>query len=180
MKIKLYTDGSILKTKLPATVDNVASNGYIAVIRDTGNGVDTEIMRDHAVFTDTTITEMEIRGIMTGIQFALAYATEMKQSALTIEVYSDSKTAVDAFNDYIPKWTKNAIRTQGIWHASNGKPVAHQDLYKQILDMLEPYNAKVKYIHVKAHKESHYNNEVDAMVRAAAETRLAEVMRLAA
>jgi ribonuclease HI len=177
MKIKLYTDGSILKTKPPAKVDNVASQGYIAVTRNATSGEDSELGRSVEVFHNTTITEMEISAIMSGIRFAIC-ASAAAPKDLAIEVYSDSKTAVDAFNDYIPKWVKNAIRTQGVWHASNGKPVAHQDLYKEILEVIKPY--KVKFIHVKAHKESVFNNEVDAMVRDAAEQLLAEVMREAA
>ena len=176
-KLKLYTDGSILQMKNFLYVENVASHGFIIVQRNAA-GDDDEITRDVTVVKNTTITEMEIRAIKTGIQACIAHAEERRSSELAIEVYSDSKTAVDAFNDHMAKWIKNAIRTGGEWRATNGNPVAHQGLYKEILALIESHN--VKFIHVKAHKESRWNNEVDKMVREAAKAHVESKLPLAA
>jgi ribonuclease HI len=172
LKIKVYTDGSINTVKNVDGIDNVAAYGFIAMTRDQSTGIDDELGRAVTVVENSTITEMELRGILSAAIFATKKFGAKHE--LTIEVYSDSKTATDAFNDYISKWIKASIRTKGEWRSTNGKPVAHQDIYKEILEKTE--SIKIKYIHVKSHKDSEYNNAVDKLVRDAVAARIAELI----
>jgi ribonuclease HI len=174
-KIKLYTDGSIVTVKGHKEINNVASYGYIVVQRNATTGVDTLITEKVHVVDDTTITEMELRAILEGVKYIGAMAKWNHDADLTIEVYSDSKMAVDAFNDYIAKWIKGAVmRRSDEWQATNGKPVAHQNIYKEILEATQGVN--MKYIHVKSHKDSELNNRVDLLARTAVKERVELLM----
>jgi ribonuclease HI len=170
-KIKLYTDGSIVNVKAVRDVANVASHAYIVAQRAAASGVDTIITEQVRVVDNSTITEMELRAILEGVKYIGAMAKWDGAGELTIEVYSDSKMAVDAFNDYIPKWVKGAtMRRSEEWVATNGKPVAHQNIYKEILEATQGVN--MKYIHVKSHKDSELNNRVDLLARTAVKERV--------
>ena len=60
-----------------------------------------------------------------------------------VELYSDSKYVVDAFNQHwIDSWVKKN------WINSQKKPVKNPDLWKRLLKAKEPH--QVKFIWVKA------------------------------
>lgn len=171
-RIKIFTDGSIVNIKNNDTVANVSSYGFIAVRRDE-DGEDVKLGSKVVVVENSTISEMEIRAILIGIHFSLQSVKKDEQAGLTVEVYSDSKMAVSAFNEYIPNWTRRALTSGGDWKSSNGQPVAHQSLYKEVLALTAAI--KVKYIHVNSHKDHVLNNEIDKMVREATQARVSEL-----
>lgn len=163
LKFKVYTDGSIRNnTNMRNTdVKTVGAYGYIALFNN------EEIKRFANFVENTTISEMELSAIQHGIQDIFKHANQIcpvgsvEKREIVIEVYSDSKMCTQAFNEYIPKWAKKAQFNKGIWQSTNGEPVVHQERYKDILASIAKYDAKVKFIHVKAHDDSVMNNEVD-------------------
>ena len=156
-KFKLYSDGSInAKTGQGAF-------GFL-VIKKHGEE-DVIVTEKVRVEAKTTISVMEMKAVLHGLGEVQRLAKAFGYSEVVVDVYSDSKMLVDALNIYIHKWKKRAVG--GVWHATNGAPVANQEIFKQI-EAKEAEIGKVRYIHVKAHSDSDYNNRVDLLVRQAA------------
>jgi ribonuclease HI len=156
-RFKLYTDGSIdAKT-------GKGAYGFILIVK---HG-EEDIVVSETVETEekTTISVMEMKALNAGLKAIVDIAETDKLSQVTVDVYSDSKMLVESLNVYVEKWKKRAVK--GIWYATNGSPVANQELFKEIISNEEKLH-KVRYIHVKAHGDSEYNNRIDKMVHCAA------------
>ncbi len=79
-----------------------------------------------------------------------------------VELYSDSKYLVDAFNQHwIDSWIKKN------WVNSQKKPVKNPDLWKRLLKAKEPH--LVKFIWVKGHDGHPQNERCDELATAAAD-----------
>ena len=147
-KIRLYTDGSILKNQN-------GSFGWLVVD-------ESEVVEEKAVRLDgSTISILELNGILEGLKSCRALYPK-KDFNLSVDVYSDSKMSVNALTVYFKDWEKRA--KEGIWYATTGKPVANQDIFKEI-KKLEKDFIKINYIHVSGHSDSDLNNRVDRLVR---------------
>lgn len=156
VRFKLYTDGSI---------DAKTGRGAYGWILIRKNGEEDVVVEEKTVREDgSTISVLEIKAVLEGLRSATFRADSAE--TVIVDVYSDSKMVVDSMNVYIPKWQRKAI-SGGPWIATNGQPVANQELFKQILGV-EDALTEVRYIHVKAHADSEYNNRVDQLVRNAA------------
>ena len=155
-RFKLYTDGSIDAKTL------VGAYGWVLIKKV---GEEDQLVEENVLTEQkTTISVMEIRAVLEGLK-SIVKQSEGIQTVI-VDVYSDSKMLVDSMNVYIPKWRKKAIGN-GIWTATNGQPVANQDLLKEILEVAAQIS-EVRYIHVKAHADSEYNNRIDKLVHSAA------------
>lgn len=79
-----------------------------------------------------------------------------------VELYSDSKYLVDAFNQHwIEGWMRNG------WKKSDKKPVKNPDLWKSLLKAKEPH--QVTFHWVKGHDGHPENERCDALATAAAD-----------
>ena len=97
---------------------------------------------------DTTNNRMEMRAVIEGLR-ALTKPCHVK-------IHSDSALIVNAFNqNWIKNWKKRG------WKKANKKPVENQDLWKEMLDAMEPHN--VEWIKVKGHSGHPLNDRVDAL-----------------
>lgn len=75
-------------------------------------------------------------------------------------VYTDSAYIVNAVSQgWLRNWQRNA------WHTSSNKPVQNQDLWLELLKLMETHD--VTFIKVKGHADNELNNECDSMARAA-------------
>lgn len=152
VRFKLYTDGSI---------DSKTGRGAYGWILIRKNGDEDVIVEEKTIREDgSTISVLEIKAVLEGLRSATFHADSAE--TVIVDVYSDSKMVVDSMNVYIPKWKRKAVGG-GPWIATNGQPVANQDLFKEILSV-EDVLTEVRYIHVKAHAESEYNNRIDKAV----------------
>jgi ribonuclease HI len=152
-RYKVYTDGSYSKE------NRVGAYGFI-VIRKEGDD-DVRVKKHGETIGDRTIEIGETLAVLEALKCVFSECDRDDQ--VEVHIYSDSKMIVKAFNEYIPNWVKRSHG--GVWNASNGKPVANQDLYKEILGLYSGKpGVKIRFIHVRAHEESEYNNEVDALV----------------
>jgi ribonuclease HI len=152
VRFKLYTDGSI---------DAKTGRGAYGWILICKNGDEDVITEEKTIREDgSTISVLEIKAVLDGLRSAIVHADSTE--IVIVDVYSDSKMVVDSMNVYIPKWRRKAF-SGGPWIATNGQPVANQDLFKEILSV-EDGLTEVRYIHVKAHAESEYNNRIDKAV----------------
>lgn len=79
-----------------------------------------------------------------------------------VELYSDSKYLIDAFNQHwIDSWL------QKNWVNSQKKPVKNPDLWKRLLKAKEPH--QVKFIWVKGHDGHPQNVRCDKLATTAAD-----------
>tara|TARA_B100000579_G_scaffold338294_1_gene289461 strand:- start:1382 stop:1855 length:474 start_codon:yes stop_codon:yes gene_type:complete len=130
--IKIYTDGSCS--------GNPGPGGWAAVII---------FNNDEFIITgyesNTTNNRMEIVAAIQGLK-------EIKFS-YKINLYTDSNYLKNGITTWIKSWKKNN------WINSNKKPVANQDLWKE-LDNINK-NLKINWEWVKAHENNFYNNLAD-------------------
>ena len=144
-KVTLYTDG--------ACSGNPGVGGYGAIlVHIDANGVKHEKEFSQG-YKMTTNNQMELLAVIVGL--------EALKKPCDVELTSDSKYLVDAFNQkWIDGWIKKG------WKGSNKQPVKNQDLWKRLLKAKEPHN--VKFIWVKGHAGHEYNERCDQMAVASA------------
>ena len=79
-----------------------------------------------------------------------------------VDLYSDSKYLVDAFNQHwIDSWVKNN------WNRPKTGPVKNSDLWKRLLAAMEIHD--VKFFWVKGHDGHPENERCDRLATAAAD-----------
>ena len=108
-------------------------------------------------YKKTTNNRMELMAVIAGLE-ALNRPCE-------IELYSDSKYVVDAFNQHwIDGWLKKG------WKRGKNEPVKNVDLWKRLLKAKEPH--QITFIWVKGHDGHPQNERCDTL---ATQRRTAEI-----
>lgn len=138
-EVILYTDG--------ACSGNPGPGGWGALL--IWNGNEKELSGGEP---NTTNNRMEMKAIIEGLR-------ALKEKC-HVKVHSDSALIINAFNQ---NWIKN-WQNRG-WRKSNKKPVENQDLWKEMLKVMEAHN--VDWIKVKGHSTNELNNRVDRIAVAA-------------
>lgn len=107
-------------------------------------------------YLKTTNNRMELMAAIAGL--------EALNRPCMIDLYSDSKYLVDAFNqNWIENWVKND------WKRGKSGPVKNIDLWKRLLRAMETH--KVRFIWVKGHAGHSENERCDALAVKAATSR---------
>ncbi len=147
MKVVIYTDGA-------ARGNPDGPGGYGTVLRYTaadGKVYEKEIS---CGYRKTTNNRMELMAAIAGLE-ALNRPCE-------VELHSDSKYLVDAFNrHWIDSWLKNN------WKKSDKKPVKNIDLWTRLLKAKEPH--AVTFVWVKGHDGDPLNERCDQLATSAAD-----------
>lgn len=105
-------------------------------------------------YQKTTNNRMELMAVIAGLE-ALNRPCE-------VELYSDSKYVVDAFNQHwIDGWLKKG------WKRGKNEPVKNVDLWKRLLAAKEPH--QVRFIWVKGHDGHPQNERCDTLATTAAD-----------
>lgn len=100
----------------------------------------------------TTNNRMEIAAVIE--------ALKLLKEPCKVKVYSDSAYVVNCFQQgWYRGWQKNG------WKNSKNQPVENQDLWKQLLVLMEKH--RVEYIKVKGHSDNELNNHCDYLAREA-------------
>ena len=147
MKVTLYTDGS-------ARGNPDGPGGYGAVLQFVDKQGVLHEKEMSAGYVKTTNNRMELMAAIVGLE-ALIKPCE-------VELYSDSKYVVDAFNqNWIGSWLRND------WKNSAKKPVKNKELWQRLLKAMEPH--KVTYIWVKGHDGHAQNERCDQLATSAAD-----------
>jgi ribonuclease HI len=93
---------------------------------------------------------MELTAVITAIKYALEQTGAVKSE---ITVTTDSKYVTDAVNqNWLGNWQRNG------WKTAAKKPVLNQDLWQQLLPLLNDANHKISFVWVKGH-DGHAENE---------------------
>jgi ribonuclease HI len=138
MKLDIYTDG--------ACSGNPGPGGWGSVIF-CDNGLNRELSNFEP---NTTNNRMELTAVITAIKYALEQTGALKSE---ITVTTDSKYVTDAVNQ---NWIGN--RQRNGWKTAAKKPVMNQDLWQQLLPLLNDANHKISFTWVKGH-DGHVENE---------------------
>jgi len=162
MLVKIYTDGA-------ARGNPEGPGGYGAVLHFTDSNGQLHKREFSGGYVKTTNNRMELMAAIVGL--------EALTKPCQVELYSDSKYVVDAFNQ---KWIHSWIQKN--WKRSKNEPVKNVDLWKRLLAAKEAH--EVTFIWVKGHAGHAENERCDELATTAADGEmlvidegLAEVMK---
>jgi ribonuclease HI len=142
-EVTIYTDGS--------SKGNPGPGGYGAVLISSAHRKELS-----AGFRLTTNNRMELLAVIEGLK-AL-------KSPCKVDLYSDSKYVVDAFNKgWLRSWQKNG------WKKKDKKPVLNPDLWKMVAALIQDKEHQVRFIWVKGHANNPENERCDQLAVKAAE-----------
>ena len=126
MQVKLYTDGA-------ARGNPDGPGGYGAVLEyvDTKGVLHTKELSQG--YVRTTNNRMELSAVIAGL--------EALNRPCVVEIYSDSKYVVDAFNQHwIDGWLKKG------WKRGKNEPVKNVDLWKRLLAAKEKHQVTFHWV----------------------------------
>ncbi len=147
MLVKIYTDGA-------AKGNPEGPGGYGTILEYRAPSGQLYTREFSGGFVKTTNNRMELLAAIVGL--------EALTKPCTVELYSDSKYLVSAFNEHwIDKWIMNG------WKSASKAPVANVPLWKRLLKAKEPHD--VSFIWVKGHAGHPQNERCDSLATAAAE-----------
>ena len=147
MKVKIYTDGAAR-----GNPDGPGGYGTVLEFIDSKGQLHTKELS--CGYKKTTNNRMELMAVIAGLE-ALNRPCE-------IELYSDSKYVVDAFNQHwIDGWLKKG------WKRGKNEPVKNVDLWKRLLKAKEPH--QITFIWVKGHDGHPQNERCDTLETTAAD-----------
>ena len=147
MRVKIFTDGAAR-----GNPDGPGGYGTVLEYIDTKGQLHT---REYSCgYKKTTNNRMELMAAIVGLE-ALNRPCE-------VELYSDSKYLVDAFNQHwIDSWIMKG------WKRGKNEPVKNVDLWQRLLDAKQPH--KVTFIWVKGHDGHPQNERCDVLATTAAD-----------
>lgn len=147
MLVKIYTDGAAR-----GNPDGPGGYGTILTYVDTKG---KEHIREYSQgYKKTTNNRMELLAAIVGL--------EALNRPCQVELYSDSKYLVDAFNQHwIDGWLKKG------WKRGKNEPVKNVDLWKRLLKAKESHD--VTWIWVKGHHGHPQNERCDELATSAAD-----------
>lgn len=147
MQVKIYTDGA-------ARGNPDGPGGYGTVLEYVDSKGELHTKEISQGYQCTTNNRMELMAVIAGLE-ALNRPCE-------VELYSDSKYVVDAFNQHwIDGWMKKG------WKRGKNEPVKNVDLWKRLLKAKEPHH--VTFIWVKGHDGHPQNERCDTLATTAAD-----------
>ena len=145
-KVNIYTDG--------ACSGNPGPGGYGAVIVYVdANGVKHE-KEFSAGYEHVTNNQMELMAVISGL--------EALNRPCQVDVYSDSKYVVDAFNQH---WVDSWIKKN--WKRGKNEPVKNVDLWKRLMAVKARHD--VTFHWVKGHDGHPQNERCDELATTAAD-----------
>ncbi len=140
----LFCDASI---DLPTSM---ACAGCIITMqdRDTGKVLWTEPIIKCSIQRNATNNSAEILAIFLGISEAVEIA-RFNQDPI-FRVFSDSKISLYGLRDWMKNWIVNSSE-DGTLRSTSGNPVANQQTFVQIYNLIIENNLKVEFYHQRGH-----------------------------
>lgn len=147
--VSIFTDGA-------ARGNPDGPGGYGVVLQYTDNSGTVHEKELSQGYIRTTNNRMELMAAIAGL--------EALNRPCLVDLYSDSKYLVDAFNQ---KWIENWVRND--WKRGKSGPVKNIDLWKRLLLAMEPH--RVQFLWVKGHAGHPENERCDRLAVKAATSR---------
>jgi len=146
-KVIIYTDGS-------ARGNPDGPGGYGTILQFTDSHGQLHEQELSAGYRKTTNNRMELMAAIAGL--------ETLTRPCEVELHSDSKYLVDAFNQHwIDSWIKKG------WKRGKNEEVKNIDLWKRLLKAKEPH--RVSFVWVKGHAGEELNERCDRLATDAAD-----------
>ena len=147
MQVKIYTDGA-------ARGNPDGPGGYGTVLEYVDSKEELHTRELSQGYKRTTNNRMELMAVIAGL--------EALNRPCQVELYSDSKYVVDAFNQHwIDGWIKKG------WKRGKNEPVKNIDLWQRLLKAKAPH--QVQFIWVKGHDGHPQNERCDTLATTAAD-----------
>ena len=147
LQVEIYTDGA-------ARGNPDGPGGYGSVLEYTDSKGQLHTKEFSGGYQKTTNNRMELMAAIVGL--------EALNKPCQINLYSDSKYLVDAFNqNWIESWIEKG------WKRGKNEPVKNVDLWKRLLKAMEKH--EVTYVWVKGHDGHAQNERCDQLATAAAD-----------
>jgi ribonuclease HI len=147
MLVKIFTDGS-------ARGNPDGPGGYGTILQYVDGRGQLHEREYSQGYKKTTNNRMELMAAIVGLE-ALNRPCE-------VELYSDSKYLIDAFNQH---WIDGWIRKG--WKRGKNEPVKNPDLWKRLLAATQPHT--IRFIWVKGHDGHPENERCDTLATTAAD-----------
>ena len=147
MLVKIFTDGS-------ARGNPDGPGGYGTVLQYVDARGTLHEQEFSQGYRKTTNNRMEL--------MAAIVALEALKRPCEVELYSDSKYLIDAFNQHwIDSWVKKG------WKRGKNEPVKNVDLWTRLLEAAGPH--RIQFIWVKGHDGHPENERCDRLATSAAD-----------
>lgn len=140
----LFCDASI---DLPTSVA-CAGCSITTQDRDTGKVLWTEPIIKCSIQKNATNNSAEVLAIFLGISEAVEIAKFYQDSIF--RVFSDSKISLYGLRDWMKNWIANSSE-DGTLRSSSGYPVANQQTFIQIYNLIIDNKLKVEFYHQRGH-----------------------------
>jgi len=135
----LYADGSCHA--------GTRNGGWACVITDEELNCIAEFA---APCTDTTNNRMELLGVLEGLK-------KFDAATADVTVTSDSAYVINCFlAQWYVKWRKSG------WITASG-PVKNQDIWVELIAVVEAFRIPIKWIHIRGHKGNKWNERCDVL-----------------
>ena len=145
MQVKIYTDGA-------ARGNPDGPGGYGTVLEYVDSKGELHTRELSQGYKRTTNNRMELMAVIAGL--------EALNRPCQVELYSNSKYVVDAFNQHwIDGWIKKG------WKRGKNEPVKNIDLWQRLLKAKAPH--QVQFIWVKGHDGHPQNERCDTLATTA-------------
>ena len=148
MHVIIYTDGAAR-----GNPDGPGGYGTVLEYMDTVGNLHTKELSQG--YVKTTNNRMELMAVIVGL--------EALNRPCQVDVYSDSKYVVDAFNQ---RWIDGWIKKN--WDRGKSGPVKNVDLWKRLLAAKERH--QVQFHWVKGHDGHPQNERCDTLATSAADS----------
>ena len=147
LEVKIYTDGA-------ARGNPDGPGGYGTVLQFIDSKGQLHEKELSAGYKKTTNNRMELMAAIVGL--------EALNKPCRVDLYSDSKYLVDAFNQHwIDSWKKKN------WMRSGNQPVKNPELWKRLLAAMDMH--EVTFHWVKGHAGNTMNERCDMLATSAAD-----------
>lgn len=147
LQVKIYTDGA-------ARGNPDGPGGYGTILEYVDSHGELHTKEYACGYKKTTNNRMELMAAIVGL--------EALNKPCKVELYSDSKYLIDAFNqNWIEGWISKG------WKRGKNEPVKNIDLWKRLLTAKEPHD--VTFIWVKGHDGHAQNERCDVLATTAAD-----------
>ena len=147
MKVSIYSDGS-------ARGNPEGPGGFGTILRYVDPKGEVHEKEISAGYDKTTNNRMELMGAIRGL--------ESLNRPCEVDVYSDSKYVISAFNDgWIDSWIRNG------WKTAAKKPVKNVELWQRLIKAAQPHS--IRWNWVKGHNGHPENERCDELATTAAD-----------
>jgi ribonuclease HI len=104
----------------------------------------TSVVR-HSAPMSASEPQTNQRAELRAMYYAIGYASAAIMRGTRVEIYSDSRYAIDCLTKWAPGWVSSG------WVKSDKKPVLHTDLIKSSYELLSRSEGRIVLKHVPAH-----------------------------